>query len=89
MAQQATMERLDHHYHVLHGMQGGYRPNVNFFAEDMGMATDLAKREAEMDVEEGREVEQVTSREWHIIDGDTAYILEITDCYETDCHQSQ
>jgi len=76
------------HYHVLHRMMNR-DPDVNYFAKDMEMATDLALREAEMDREEGGDVEQITNKEWYIDSGNTTYILEITDCYETDCYKSQ
>ena len=77
------------HYHVLRRIKGRDHLDVNYFAENIEMATHLAYRETEMDREDGRVVKQITSREWHINYGDTTYILEITDCFEVDCYQTQ
>jgi len=79
------MSKMKHHYHVLHGLEGMYMPNVNEVASTKQEAWNMAQWELSNDREAGRKVTKVGNWEWSVVDGSTGYICEISTCYEADC----
>ena len=76
------------HYHVMHGMAGGYMPNVNILTTTKQEALEVARDEVRRDKEEGMLVRKVANHEWHCDSDSTAYICEIQQCHMADCLQT-
>ena len=79
---------MKQHYHVLHGMAGGYLPNVNHVASTKQEAWNIAQEELRNDREAGMKVRKLGKQEWSVVDASTDYICEIATCYEADCLQA-
>ena len=82
------------HYHVLHGMLGGYMPNVNEIAWTKQQAWDMAQWELRHDREQGMVTSKVASQEWVIGNeyvsrgGVPMYVCSISEvCYLIDCYE--
>ena len=83
------------HYHVLHGMLGGYMPNVNEIAWTKQQAWDMAQWELRYDREQGMTTSKVGSQEWVIGNEYDAhrrllptYVCSISEvCWLVDCYE--
>ena len=79
---------MKQHYHILHGMEGLYMPNVNHVATTKREAWNVAQEELRHDRNEGRKVTKVGNQEWHVTGDGTDYICEIAACGYQDCLQA-